>query len=295
MVWNGKGGTAVTVVYADSFLLLNFVVNALLLACAGKLDHQRLHPGRCALGAGLGAGYALLALLPGWGFLTHPICKAAAAVAMLLVTYGRSDRILRIGGLFLVLSCAFGGGLLLLTMVRGEGIAAPGVLGTSLGMRGILMAAALSYGCLCLLLGGQFSHGGIGGELTWLTLTRKGQSAKLLALRDTGNTLRDSLTGRPVVVVEGKKILDLIPELSGMEGEYLSDPVALLDSLAETEGLRLQLLPYRAVGVDCGLLAALRMDRVEYGGRVYRNCLTALSPTAVSDGGNYSALIGADQ
>ena len=282
-----------TVVYVDSFVLLNLGVNYLLLACAGKLDGQPVHLGRCLLGAGVGAAYALLSLLPGWAFLGHPACKASGAVVMLLAAYGRSDRLLRVGGLFLVLSCAFGGGLLLLSMVR-DGMTDIGMLNPYLGMRGILIAAALSYGGLSLLLRGEFSHGGKGGELIPLTLSRGGRSVTLVALRDTGNTLRDPITGRPVVVVEGEKIRALLPELPHLDGESLSDPVALLGDLEERGGLRFQLLPYRAVGVDCGLLLALRMDRAEYGRVVCRNCLTALSPTAVSDGGNYSALIGAE-
>lgn len=283
-----------TVVYLDSFLVLNFVVNYLLLACAGKLDGGPVHVGRCALGAALGAGYALLTLLPGWAFLEHPACKAAGAVVMLLAAYGRSERLLQVGGLFLVLSCAFGGGLLLLTMARGQGDASLGILGPSLGMRGILIAAALSYGCLSLLLRGQFSHRGSRGELTNLTLTRGGQSVTLLALQDTGNTLRDPITGRPVVVAEGERLRPLLPELPDLDRDSLSDPVALLGRLEDRGDLRLQLLPYRAVGVDCGLLLALRVDRAEYGRQVHGNCLVALSPTAVSDGGNYSALVGAD-
>ena len=75
----------------------------------------------------------------------------------------------------------------------------------------------------------------------------------------------------------------------------LSDPVALLRDLEGRAGsLRLQLLPYRAVGVECGMLLALRVERAEYGKRAYRNCLTALSPTPVSDGGGYCALIGSE-
>ena len=283
-----------TVVYVDSFVLLNFLVNLLLLACAGKLDGQPVHWGWCALGGGLGAGYALLTLLPGWAFLEHPVCKAAAAVVMLLAAYGRSERLLRVGGLFLVLSCAFGGGLLLLAMVREEGAASAGILGPSLGMRGILIAAALSYGFLSLLLGGEFSHRGGRREVVPLTLSRGGRSVTLMALRDTGNTLRDPLTGRTVVVVEGEKVRDLIPELPGLDGAALEDPVALLRGLEDRKDLPIQLLPYRAVGVSCGLLAALRMDRADWGGQVVRNCLTALSPTPVTDGGNYSALIGGD-
>ena len=55
---------------------------------------------------------------------------------------------------------------------------------------------------------------------------------------------------------------------------------------------RFRLLPYRSVGVERGLLLALRVDRARYGPWEYRNCLTALSPTPLSDGGGYCALIG---
>ena len=58
-------------------------------------------------------------------------------------------------------------------------------------------------------------------------------------------------------------------------------------------GLRFRLLPYRAVGVECGLLLAVRVDRARVGTEDYGSILVALSPTPVSDGGGYQALIGA--
>ena len=162
-------------------------------------------------------------------------------------------------------------------------------------MRDILIAAALSYGCLSLVLRGQFTHTRTGGQLQELTLSRQGRSVTVLALRDTGNTLQDPLTGRPVVVIEGARVQSLVPELPLLDRHSLSDPVALLRDLGGQAGsLRLQLLPYRAVGVECGMLLALRMDRADYGTRSIRNCLTALSPTPVSDGGGYCALIGGE-
>ena len=281
-----------TMVYLDAFLVLNFGVNYLLLACAGRLDGEPRCRWRVALAAGLGAGYAALTLLPGWAFLEHPACKAGAAVAMLLVAYGRSEKLLRTGGLFLVLSCAFGGLLLLASLARETPVMAGGLLGPSLGMRGILIAAALCYGVLSLVLGRQFTHTRTGGELQELILTRQGRSVKLLALRDTGNTLQDPLTGRPVVVVEGEKLRPLLPELPRLDRQSLAHPVELLRDLEGTAGDLL--LPYRAVGVECGLLLALRVDRANCGGGEVRDCLTALSPTPLSDGGGYSALIGGE-
>ena len=282
-----------TTLYLDAFLALNFAVNYLLLACAGRLDGSPAPSWRYALSAALGTGYGLLSLLPGWGFLEHPACKALAAVGMLLAAFGRSRRLLRTGGLFFVLSCALCGALLLLSLARGTALGAGGVSGPPLGMREILISAALGYGCLSLLLGGSFTHAGPTGQLWELTLSHRGRSVTLVALQDTGNTLRDPLTGRSVLVVEGEKLRELVPELRLEERGRLMDPVSLLrEAEGRGDSLGLRLLPYRAVGVECGLLLALRLDRAEYGGKACRGCLTALSPTPVSDGGGYCALIG---
>ena len=54
------------------------------------------------------------------------------------------------------------------------------------------------------------------------------------------------------------------------------------------------LLPYRAVGVPHGLLLAMRAEEIRIGKRVEKNMLVALSPTPVSDGGGYHALIGGE-
>jgi stage II sporulation protein GA (sporulation sigma-E factor processing peptidase) len=54
---------------------------------------------------------------------------------------------------------------------------------------------------------------------------------------------------------------------------------------------RFSLLPYRAVGVERGVLLAVRMDRVIIGERE-EGTLVALSPTPVSDGGGYRVLTG---
>ena len=53
-----------------------------------------------------------------------------------------------------------------------------------------------------------------------------------------------------------------------------------------------RLVPYRAVGVECGVLLAVRSRSVKADGRPLGGLLVALSPTPVDDGGAYQALIG---
>ena len=205
----------------------------------------------------------------------------------------RADRLLRRGALFLVLSCAFGGVLVLVSLARGSSAGAGGLLGPSLGMRGILIAAALSYGALSLALGRQFSKTQAEGGLCPLTLTKGEKTLRLLALIDTGNTLRDPLTGEGVVVLDCGRAGALVPELAGVPAQAFQRPVELLARFAGEEP-DLRLLPYQAVGVPCGLLLAVRVDEAAWGGQRRPRCLCALSPTPLSDGGGYHALVGGE-
>ena len=164
-------------------------------------------------------------------------------------------------------------------------LGAPAVL----DLKTTLLAAAGCYLFLTLLFRRTARHGG--GELAPAKLELEGRTCRLTALVDTGNTLTDPHTGRPVMVCEGEKLTGLFPEGECPTAEELRDPVSALERRTGEKPWRL--LPYRAVGVDHGLLLAVRTDGTRVGREDYGPILVALSPTPVSDGGGYSALIGA--
>lgn len=270
-----------SVVYLDTYLAMSLTVNYVLLRCAGRLDGDRTTRFRCLTAAALGSALGALSLLPWGGFLAHPAGQAATGAGMILTAYGSSDRLLRTGGLFLVLSCAWGGGLLLLSRSA--------VYSGQLGLRGILVSAALGYGGLSLGLKGQFRHTRTGGELISVKLYSDSRSLSLLALRDTGHSLTDPLTGNPVIIVESRAVKSLLPGLD------LDPPAQPVEQLARARkqmpDVSFQLLPYRAVGVEHGLLLCLRLDRAEWEERIVERCLAAISPTPLSGEGSYQALV----
>ena len=276
-----RGRRRVTVVYLDLVFLLNGVVDYLLLLSAGRLAGECLHRGRLALGAVLGGLYAGAVFLPGMGFLVLPPCKIGAAVLMLLCAYGGSRHLLRVSLVFFAVSAAFGGGVFALSLLGGRGIAVQnGVFYSALDLRLILLSAAVCYGVLRLAFGRGAGHSP--GELRSAVVTLGERKVSLTALVDTGHTLTDPVSGQPVLVAEGERMAGLFPPGEALEG--LSGTAL---------GRRLRLLPYRAVGVECGFLLAVRSDGVRVGREDYGAILVALSPTPVSDGGGYSALIGA--
>ncbi len=267
-----------TVVYIDELFLLNALVDYLLLLCAARIAGEPLRRGRFALAAALGGGYAAAVYLPGLGFLGEPLCKVAASAAMTLAAFGSSRRLLRAGLVFWGTSLAFGGGVLALQLMSGAPVVPD--------WKAVALAAAVCYAFLSLLFRRTARH--TGRELAAAEVELGGRRCRLTALVDTGNTLTDPATGRPVLVAEGERLADLFPA-----GTYpdLADPVGALEGLRGNP-CRWRLLPYRAVGVDHGLLLAVRADRVRVGGEDYGPILVALSPTPVSDGGGYTALIG---
>ena len=281
-----------TVVYIDALFLLNLIVNYLLLLAAAKLAGEPLRRLRLAAGAALGGLYAAAIFFPGMGFLTHPLCKLGAAVLMLLTGFGGSRRLLRVTLVFFGLSCAFGGGIFAIGLLGGRGLTLRnGVLYSVMDLRILLLSAAVCYAVLTLVFRRTARHGR--REVLPAVLTLEGRRVAVNALVDTGNTLTDPVTGRPVMVAEGSRLSPLLPGERILDEKALRDPVGTLERLSRGgRGRRFRLLPYQAVGVECGMLLALRLDDARVGAEDYGGILVALSPNPVSDGGGYSGLIG---
>ncbi|MCF2676445.1 sigma-E processing peptidase SpoIIGA [Pseudoflavonifractor phocaeensis] len=281
-----------TVIYVDTLFLLNVLVDYLLLLCAARLAGEPLKRLRFALGAVLGGGYAVAIFLPGLGFLERPACRLAAAVLMVLAAFWGSRRLGRQVLIFFALSCAFAGGVLAISMMGGQGLSLNrGVIYSGMDLKIVLLSAAGCYAVLSLLLQKAVRHTSFTGELKAVRLELEDRTVELTALTDTGNTLTDPVTGQGVMVAEGERLLPLFAVSQRPSVQELRDPAGALERLTGAGG-HFRLLPYRAVGVDRGLLLAVRVDRAVVDGEDRGAMVVALSPTPVSDGGGYGALLG---
>ncbi len=283
-----------TVIYLDTLFLLNSTVDYLLLLCSARLAGEELHRLRMAAGAVLGGAYAAAVVLPGMGFLLHPICKIGSAVLMVVIGLGASRRLLRQSVIFFALSCAFGGGVLAIGLLGGQGLSlGGGLVYSGMDVKIVLLSAAGCYVLFTLALSRVGRHTAAEGELVCVQLRLFDREVCFTALVDTGNTLSDPISESPVVVAEAESLSGLFPRGRVPSAQALSAPDRVLGKLntGRWKG-RFRLLPYRAVGVECGLLLAVRVDGMRVDGQDRGPVLVAFSPTPVSDGGGYRALIG---
>jgi len=193
------------VVYIDELAALNFTVDYLLLSAAAALSSVYASRLRRMAGALVGAAYACLAfflprpLLAGWAG------KSACAGIMVLCAFGYGDwrRFARRCLMLSVCGALFAGFALLLggaQRVRGGTLYAdmPGIV--------VLALCTCAYILVEWILHFSRRTGEDAPALVRIEIEVGGKRASFSAMRDTGNRLREPLSGLPVLIVSSKAL-----------------------------------------------------------------------------------------
>ena len=251
--------------YLDLLMLMNFLVDFLLLTGTNRLTGYSCDGRRSAAAAALGAVYSGACLVPGFRFLGNLLWRLVSLVLMAGIAFGWNRSTLRRGGVFLLLTMALGG--LAMSMERQD-----------------LFTLMVSAGLIWLLCGIGFG-GQIGGrEYIPLEIRYGHNTVQLLALRDSGNTLRDPVTQQQVLVISR----EAAGKLTGLSETQLKNP---LQTIMQHPLPGLRLIPYRAVGQSGGMLLAMRFEDVKIGSR-NQSALVAFDPGGLGSGEMHQALTG---
>lgn len=284
-----------TVIYIDRVFALNLALDYMLLLICARLAGTPLRRLRFLLCAAGGAFYAAAVFLPGCAALNGPVFRLLAGLAMSLAAFWCEVRRWRLIALFFLVSGALAGLLLAVGLALGSPGKLLGRVYYARVSRPVLLGTALGMSLLLRLVFGQAARHG-GNEIMSITISLGGKCCTVRALHDTGCTLRDPVTGGPVLVLE-RRALD--PLWTPPVRDILAQPLPLEEKMArlhgEGSGRRFTLLPFTAVGTASGLLLAVYSDYIELAGRRHRRALLALSDGPLSDGGGYQALWGGEE
>lgn len=255
-------------VYLDSIFLICFCMNRYLLGLTAlRLSCSATH-GRMWMGAAVGAVGNLLAFLVPVGMLPLRMALSAACLyGMMGITFrcwwGRG--LLKIAESLCVCFLLLGGMLaVLLRLLPGR----EGWLAS--GSAALLLGAGCYEGIRLLALRRRRSR-----ESCRVTLRgTDGHSVQLPGLVDTGNSLREPISGRPVAVLEKKVWEELYPEQA-------------------PPGMRV--IPYHSVGKMAGIMTGypVKSLEVEIEGirRTCEDVYVAVCQEKLSETGAYGILL----
>ena len=248
------------VIYVESVLAFNFLLDYLLLFGAARLAGRTVARRRLLFGAAVGGAYAAVQL-----FLPRSVLLLLLALAVMgAAAFSGSGRAVKLT----LLSCGFAGVVVLLgqetgTMTR----LARGVVAADLPWGIFLIAAGLSYLLLSVVF--RFGAARTGREVAEAVITYRGKTARVRLLRDTGNTLSDPATGLGVPVV---------------------DRHALGGLVSKEEAAALPRIPYCSVGRVDGSLPLLRCEAMILDGKGLGARSVALTERPPGDGSAYAGL-----
>lgn len=226
------------IIYADVLIAVNLYINYFLVRGTALLLRRKIKPLRCVLASAVGAVGALAIMLPELHPVISVLFKVLLGIAVTLAAFGRQKRGDFLLSLlcFLAVSFAFAGGMMALWS-----FAAP------LGMfyRNGFAYFDIPIGAAAVIT--AVVYGGFRLVKLLLVKKRPRQHEKVLirsagleipldGLADTGNSLCDSFTGKPVVIASLEKVRAVLPD---SVLNYLSG------STEHLEGIRL--IPCRTV------------------------------------------------
>lgn len=216
------------------------------------------HPWRMILAAVLGGVYTGACLVPALSCFGGYIWRLICLLTIGILAYGTGKEGLRQSLLFLFLQLTLSG---LLSAQKGK-----------------LFFIFAGVGCVLLLaLRGR-------KQTVPVELAYGERSLRITALKDTGNGLKDPITGQPVLVIDA----DATEKLLGLTNDQLRDPVSTLRE-GNIPGLRL--IPYQTISSSGGMLLALSVENARIGNR-RGSAIVAFAPENFGRGSNIQALSG---
>lgn len=298
-----------TEIYGETVFMINLIMNYAILWLTAKFANEVTHRRRLLAGSLTGALYALALFLPDFSPLFSMAGKFLFSVVIILISFAplRLKKFFGVLGYFYLVSFSligiYVGVSYFVSVNRGVSNAYYGVLN--------ILNRYFWYAILLVILV-SFLVGKIGPTLikrkvvrnffrVCLTISFDNASISVEGLIDTGNSLKDPVSQKPVIVVEYSALENILPPgirkaFTGGDEPKLEE---ILESMEDIEwSKRLRLIPFNSLGKVNGMLIAFRLDQVEIlmGNEkiTAENIIVGVYPRQLCPEGSYRALLHPD-
>ena len=248
-------------VYVDLYFLINTCMNLLTLMITATLLHRKISRWRAWLSAAAGGLWAVLSLFLGVEGFLGIVCDGAIIFLMsaaVFATYKNSIKTLLKCTLVGVLTSMILGGIMTALYALFNRIKLP--LGdtqeNSSSLIVFILIAVLAG--IATMQGGRFL--GLSKKTEYITVTAVlfGTPLTLRAMVDTGNHLREPISGRSVIVADKARVLAALPQPLA---EKLQSPSAEKWLSDRKYATRIRLIP-TSTATGAGMLPAILPDKL---------------------------------
>lgn len=252
-------------IYVDIILIENICMNFIILFATAYIMKIQAKISKILISSFIGALYAVLIYIDILAMYTNILMKIILSICMVYIAYRPKNvkGMLKELILFYLVSFALGGcAFALLYIVKPQDILM--VNGVYIGMYPLKIALLGGIvGFVITYVGFKIVKNKINkNEIVYtveIKIEDKSEITKLLL--DTGNMLKDPLTKSPVILVEKRVLINLLPDelIKLMEQDNGGD----INEILEEYKKRIRIIPFTSVGKQNGMMFGIKVDEIK--------------------------------
>lgn len=232
------------IVYLDLFIIKNLIFNMLIIFLSGKFLKQKTNIKRYFLAALVGAAYAYLIILKRTEFLVSNFVKTLVMLVMILIAYlpQKIYSIIFACFIFTLLTACIGGFLIMINIQK---------------IFIIQFSVSFFIGIIIYLCAKIYNqHQKYESYKCKITIRIDKKEMNLNAFIDTGNVLKDSLSGESVIFVTMKELEKNLPEklIKILKSEVLE--------IDEKYYGKIKMIEYQTINKSMNVLVGIKADNV---------------------------------
>ena len=288
-------------IYLDIIFIENMCMNYIILFATGYIAKIKINQIRILISSCLGSTYAILMYLNSNFFFSNILMKILLSIVIILISFNpkKVRKLSKQLILFYLISFVFGGcATFLLYFIKPQDILIRnGVYVGRYPLKVVLLAGIVGFALTKISFRHVREKINRKDMYVKINIFLNNNNVQVKALIDTGNMLKDPISGTPVIVVCKDELYSLLPQvvLDNLENIINGN---VLEELSDVQDIvsKFRVIPFSSLGKQNGILLGIKIDKVE----IYfeetiemiKNIIVGIYDKKLSKDDRYAALIG---
>lgn len=246
------------VVYLDILFFINLIMNYIILIVTsvfGGIYTQRI---KIFCSAFLGALYAVCVFFVNLSF----IFKICFGILMVYISFGKQN-LLKNSILFFMVSFMFAGSIIAIFYLSKNPtyMLINGTPYIDIDINLLVSAFIFCYISLCIFHRGLGKNKLISDNITDIYIKIGSKQTKISTFIDSGNVLFDTITGKPIIIVEASVLFQIMPK--NLQFILKENPIDSVEfaSLIENN-MKIRLINFKSLGNNHGIMTIFSPDEI---------------------------------
>ena len=290
-------------IYIDIIIVENLIMNYIILYATGLISKSPKSYLRMFLASLIGAVYATLEYILKVNIYSNIILKTILSIIIVYIAFNPQDvkKMCKQLVLFYVTTFTFGGiATYLIYVLKPQNIIIKNGMYVGTYVLKVIFVGAI-IGTIILAIAFKMAKNKITKKdmICKVKIKLNGKEETVEAMVDTGNMLKEPITGTPVVVVERTSLYELLPKeiLNNTESILGGDFEKIPEEIKNEYVPKLKLIPFASLGKQNGMLVGIKPEKIEVINEQTeeeKNAIIGIYNKKKKKKGEYKALIGID-